>query len=93
MVLSINNRGSTTFADFNNVVRWAKALKTIASLSVRSSGVAGVSLASSSSYSYLILALTAVSFAWEVKTLIVSLSKVFAGPATALPAAVFHGIV
>ena len=52
-----------------------------------------MSLVLSSSYSHLILALTAISFAWGVKTLIVSLFKVFVGPATALPAAVFCGIV
>jgi len=52
-----------------------------------------VSLALSSSYSCLILALAAVSFAWGVKTLIVFLSKVFAGPAATLPAAVFCGMV
>ena len=82
-----------TFVDFNNTMYWAKALKTIASLSNRLSGVAGVSLALSSFYSCLILALAAVSFAWGVKMLIVSLFKVFAGPAVALPAAVFYGIV
>jgi len=39
------------------------------------------------------LALTAVSSVWGVKTLIVSSSEVFMGPAAALPAAVFHGMV
>ena len=34
-----------------------------------------------------------MSLAWGVKTLIVSSSEVFAGPAAALPAAVFRGIV
>ena len=48
-----------------------------------------MSLALSSFYSHLILALTAVSSAWGVKTLIVSLSKVFVGPTATLPAAVF----
>ena len=52
-----------------------------------------MSLALSSSQSHLISALAAISSAWGVKTLIVSLSEVFAGPAAALPAAVFHGMV
>ena len=52
-----------------------------------------MSLALSSSQSCLILALTAVSSAWGVKTLIISSSKVFTGPATALPATVFYSIV
>jgi hypothetical protein len=52
-----------------------------------------VSLVLSSSYSYLISALAALSSAWGVKILIVSLSKVFAGPIAALPATVFRGIV
>jgi len=52
-----------------------------------------VSLVLSSFWSHLISALITVSFAWGVKTLIVSSSEVFAGPTAALPAAVFHGIV
>ena len=82
-----------TFADFNNVVCWARALKTVASLSNGLSRNAGVFLALSSLCSCLILALAVVSSAWGVKTLIISLSEVFVGPAVALPAAVFCGIV
>ena len=52
-----------------------------------------MSLALSSSQSHLISALITVSSAWGVKTLIVFLSEMFAGPAAALPAAVFHGMV
>ena len=40
-----------------------------------------------------ISALAAASSAWGVKTLIISLSKAFAGPIVALPTAVFYGIV
>ena len=53
----------------------------------------GVSLALSSSYSHLILALAAVSSSWGVKTVIVSPLEVFNGPAAALPAAVFLNII
>jgi len=53
----------------------------------------GVSLALSSSYSYLISVLAAASSAWGVKTLIISLSKVFKGPTAALPTAVFYSMV
>ena len=81
-----------TFADFNDVVCWARALKTVVSLSNGLSGVAGVFLASSSSHSHLISALVAINSAWGVKTLIVSLSKVFAGPTAALPT-IFRSIV
>jgi hypothetical protein len=52
-----------------------------------------VLLVSSSSYSRLILALAAISSAYRVKILIVSLSKAFAGPTAALPTTMFHGIV
>ena len=52
-----------------------------------------MSLVSSSFYSYSILALAAMSSAWGVKMLIISLSKVFAGLVAALPAIVFYGIV
>ena len=52
-----------------------------------------MSLASSSSYSHLILALAAVSSSWGVKTAIISPLEVFDGPAAALPATVFLGIV
>ena len=47
----------------------------------------------SSSYSRLILVLAAISSNWGVKTLIVSLSKVFVGFTAALPTAVFYSIV
>ena len=53
----------------------------------------GVSLALSSSRSYLILVLAAASFTWGFKTLTILLSKVFKGPAVALLAAVFLNIV
>ena len=63
LVLSISNRGSITFADRDdaNAVRWARALRTVASLSNRSSLDIGVSLVSSSPYSHLILVLAIVS--------------------------------
>ena len=54
---------------------------------------AKVSLALSSSYSYLILVLVAASFAQGVKILIVLSLEVFEGPAAALIAAIFFGIV
>ena len=53
----------------------------------------GVSLALSSSYNYLILALAAVRSAWGFKKVIISLSKVLEGPAGALLAAIFWGIM
>ena len=53
----------------------------------------GVSLALSSSCSYLILALAAASSAWGFKTLTVLLSEVFKGSVAALLAAVFLSIV
>ena len=53
----------------------------------------GVSLISSSSQSCLILALAIISSSWGVKTATVLLLEVFAGPAAALPAAIFLGIV
>ena len=90
---SISSRGSATFADRDNAVRWARALRTIASLFNELSLDVGVFLVSSCSHSRLILVLAAVSSAWGVKTLIISLSKAFAGPTVALPAAVFRGIV
>ena len=52
-----------------------------------------MSLALSSFYSYLILALAAISSSLGVKTVIVLLSKVFKGPIVALPAAVFFNII
>ena len=63
LVPSISNGGSTTFADHDdtNAVRWARALRTIASLSNRSSLDIGVSLVLSSPYSCLILVLAIVS--------------------------------
>ena len=54
---------------------------------------AGVSLTLSSSYNHLILALAAVRSTWGFKTVIILLSKVLEGPAGALLAAVFQGIV
>ena len=53
----------------------------------------GVSLALSSSYNYLISALVAIRSAWGFKTVIILLSKVLKGPAGALLATVFRGIV
>ena len=53
----------------------------------------GVSLALSSSHNHLISALVAMCFAWGFEAVAVSLSKVFAGPAVALLAVVFWGIV
>jgi len=52
-----------------------------------------MSLVLSSSYSRLILVLAAISSTWGVKILIISLSKVFAGPIAALPTTIFYGIV
>ena len=52
-----------------------------------------MSLVLSSSYSRLISALATASSVWGVKTLIISLSKAFAGPAATLPIAAFCGIV
>jgi len=53
----------------------------------------GVSLASSSSYRRLISVLAAISSAWGVKTVIVSLLEVVKGPTAALPATVFLSMV
>ena len=52
-----------------------------------------MSLVLSSSYSRLILALAAASSAWGVKILIISSSKVFAGPTATLPTTIFYSIV
>ena len=52
-----------------------------------------MSLASSSSRNHSILVLAAISSAWGFEAVAVSLSEVFAGPAAALLAAVFRGIV
>ena len=52
-----------------------------------------VSLALISFYSHLILALAAANSAWGVKTVIVSLLKVFKSPTAALPVTVFFGII
>jgi hypothetical protein len=92
---SISNGGSTTFADCDNpnTICWARALRTIASLSNRSSLDIGVLLVLSSSRSYLISALAATSSAYGVKILIVSLSKAFISPIAALPTTVFYSIV
>ena len=68
-------------------------LKTVANLFNGLFEITKVSLALSSFYSHLILALAAISFAWGVKTLIVFLSEVFVGPAAALPVTVFYGMV
>ena len=52
-----------------------------------------MSLVPSSPYSCLISALAAISSAYRVKILIISLSKAFVGPAATLPTTVFRGIV
>ena len=52
-----------------------------------------MSLVLSSPYSCLILVLAAISSAYRVKILIISLSKAFAGPIATLPTAMFYGIV
>ena len=95
MVLSASNRGSATFIDRNNsnAVCWARALRTVASLSNRLLLDIGVFLVLSSSYNRLILALAAISSAWGVKTLIISLFEAFAGPIAALPATIFYSMV
>ena len=90
---SISSGGSTTFVDRDDTIRWARALRTVASLSNELSLDIGVFLVLSCSRSRLISALAATSSAWGVKTLIVSLSEAFAGPIVTLPAAVFYGIV
>ena len=54
---------------------------------------ARVSLALSSSCNHLISALAATSSAWGFKAVAVSLSEVFMGPAAALLATMFRGIV
>ena len=76
-----------------NTICWARALRTIASLSNGLLLDIGVFLVLSSSRNYLISALAATSSAWGVKILIVSLSKAFIGPTAALPATVFYGMV
>ena len=45
------------------------------------------------SYSCLILVLAIVSSTYWVKTLIISLSKAFAGPIATLPTTIFYSIV
>ena len=52
-----------------------------------------VFLALSSSYSYLILVLTAINSALGVKTVIILSLEVFKGPVANLLAVVFYGIV
>ena len=74
-------------------MRWARALRTVASLSNELTLDAGVSLALSSSQSRSISVLAAVSSCWGFKTLTVSLLEVFKGPTAALPAAIFLGMV
>ena len=90
---SISSGGSTTFADRDDTVREARASRTVVSLSDKSSLDIGVFLVLSYSYSCLISALAAISSAWGVKTLIVSLSEAFTGPIVALPTAMFRSIV
>ena len=90
---SISSGGSTTFTDRNDAVRWARALRTVASLSNKLLLDIGVFLVLSCSRSRSILVLAAASSAWGFETLIVSLSEAFAGPTVALPTAVFRGIV
>ena len=52
-----------------------------------------MSLVLSSPYSRLILVLVTISSTYRVKTLIISLSKAFAGPIAALPTTIFYSIV
>ena len=105
LVPFVSNGGFTTFMDRGGVIgvsraplrHYDKTARTVASLWVSdcdsSSPDAGVSLASSSSRNHSISALAAASSAWGFKAVAISLSKVFAGPAAALLAAVFRGIV
>ena len=60
---SISNRGSATFADRDDIdtIYWARALRTVASLSNKLSLDIGVSLVLSSPYSRLILVLAIAS--------------------------------
>ena len=90
---SISSRGSATFADRDDAVCWARALRTVASLSNKLSLDIGVFLVLSCSHSRLISVLAAASSAWGVKTLIISLSEAFVGSIVALPATVFYSIV
>ena len=63
LVPSISNRGSITFIDRDNTntIHWARALRTVASLSNRLLLDIGVSLVLSSPYSRLILVLAIAS--------------------------------
>ena len=79
--------------DNANAVYQARALRTIASLFNRLLLDIGVFLVLSSSYSRLILVLAIISSAQGVKTLIISLFKVFVGPIATLPIAVFYSMV
>ena len=79
--------------DSPSTIHQARALRTVASLSNRSSLDIGVFLVLSNSRSYLILVLAIISSAQGVKTLIISLSEAFAGPIATLPTTVFYGIV
>jgi hypothetical protein len=65
----VSNGGSATFADRDDVdaVCWARASRTVASLSNELSLDVGVSLVSSSPRSRLILALAAASSVWGLK--------------------------
>ena len=79
--------------DNPSAIRQARALRTVASLSSRSSLDIGVFLVLSSSRSRLISVLAITSSAQGVKILIISLSKAFAGPIATLPTTIFRGIV
>ena len=52
-----------------------------------------MSLVLSSPYSCLISALAAISSAYSIKILIISLSKAFIDPTAALPTTIFYSIV
>ena len=52
-----------------------------------------MSLVPSSPYSRLISALAAISSAYSIKILIISLSKAFIGPIATLPTTIFYSIV
>ena len=76
--------------------RQDRAYRTIASLQVFNNNLlldTGVSLALSSSCSYLILVLATISSAQRFKTVIVLLLEVFKGSIAALPATIFLSIV
>ena len=105
LVPSVSSGGSVTFIDCGGAAGvsgapprcYDRAIRTIVSLWVSNCDLLlpniRVSLALSSSYNHLILVLAAIRSAWGFKTVIVSLSKVLEGPAGALLATVFWGIV